>query len=194
MISINELASKIDNTILKPGIEANVYYNFIKQSAGKDFNSICIPPVFVRDAMKLISSKDKIATVIGFPFGYNCVETKVFEAEKAINDGATFIDVVLNISLLKNCTTNKTSIPLIEKELSSIRKATSGKELRIIIETCYLNEEQISLIVNLIIKTGCDVVKTSTGFGTCGADENGIRFLKSLTENKIKIKASGGIV
>lgn len=190
MISKEAAASKIDNTILKPAASLSEITGFITSSLNHGFNSVCISPSFIEKAKEIVSDKEKIAAVIGFPLGYSSIETKVFETKDAVKKGADFIDAVINISMLKS---GKDGVNYLTKELSEIRNACIGKELRIIIETCYLNREEIDTITDIITRTKCDVVKTSTGFGTSGADTAVVKYIKSIAGSNLRIKASGGI-
>lgn len=188
MISYSKLAGKIDNTILKPTATLREIEDFIVKSKNVGFYSICIPPFFVKDGVKLIEDAGRISTVIGFPNGTSATGTKVFEVEEAVRNGAWAVDVVININALKSG-----SYSYLENELLLVRKAAFGVELRVIIESCYLTKQEIVDITKLIMKTGCDVVKTSTGFGTGNATLEVVSLLKETTNGSIKIKASGGI-
>jgi deoxyribose-phosphate aldolase len=153
------------------------------------FYSVCVPPYAVKECKGFLENSGvKITTVIGFPLGYNSTETKVFETEKAISDGADEIDAVINVSAFKS---GKSDYVL--KELKELRKAAGERILKIIIETCYLTKEEIVKVCGLVSESGADFVKTSTGFGTGGAKTEDIALIKKSVPENVKIKASGGI-
>jgi deoxyribose-phosphate aldolase len=125
---------------------------------------------------------------VGFPLGANTRETKVFEAKDCIENGADEIDMVINIGALKNGEFDK-----IYKEIKSIREACKGKILKVIIETCYISDEEKKKACELSLKAKADFVKTSTGFGTGGATFEDVKLMKKVIGDKAQIKASGGI-
>lgn len=188
-----ELYSHIDYTLLKP---TATFFDFILLAEKAEKNncaSICIPSSFVR-AIKDEFPSLNICTVVGFPLGNSTTETKMMEAVKAIIDGANEIDMVINISDAIDLKYEK-----ILDEIDTIKKAIGNHTLKVIIETCYLKEENIVELVELInAETYADYIKTSTGFGTRGATFKDIELIKKGLENsgslvKAKIKASGGI-
>ena len=134
------------------------------------------------------NSTIKIASVVGFPLGAMDTLSKIKEAENAKNNGADEIDMVINIGFLKD-----RKVDLVENEIRLIKKAIGNNILKVIIETCYLTDEEKKIATQLTVNAGADFVKTSTGFGTGGATLEDIALMKSITQNKIKIKASGGI-
>ena len=130
----------------------------------------------------------KVCTVVGFPLGAMSTAAKVFEASKALEDGAEEIDMVINIGALKSKNFRK-----VEEEISAIKKAIRDMVLKVIIETCYLTSEEIVESCELAVKAGADYVKTSTGFGNDGARLEDIKLMKNSVSGKAKLKASGGI-
>jgi deoxyribose-phosphate aldolase len=190
---INELASKIDLTLLKPDATINDIENLCKNAIKYKFWSVCVNPFFV----KFVSEKLKkyniyTCTVIGFPLGATTISTKIFEACEALDNGANEIDMVMNISAFKskNYEYVKNEIKNIVEE-SKIRKPESI--IKVIIETCLLTNEEKSIACDIIISSGADFVKTSTGFSKSGATIEDVKLLKKNVNGKLKIKASGGI-
>ena len=186
-----EFALKIDQTLLKPNATFNELESFITENKDVGFYSLCVPPFFVKDAVKLAGESDKISTVIGFPHGNSSTSVKVFEATQAVMQGAKCVDVVINLSAVKSG-----DYDYIKNELDALRYSIDmyGEcELRIIIEACFLTDNEKRMLAELIVETKCDVVKTSTGFGSSGATVEDVALLKSIVNDKIKIKAAGGI-
>lgn len=186
---VNEISKYVDYTLLKPDASADMFEKLCAEAKEFNFYSVCVPPYMVKDCRKFLENSDvKITTVIGFPLGYNTTVTKVFETVKAIEDGADEIDAVMNVSAFKSGMKD-----YILNELKELRDAAGRHILKIIIETCYLNEEEIRAACGLVVKSGADFVKTSTGFGTGGAKIENIEIIKKSIPENIKIKASGGI-
>ena len=190
---INELASKIDLTLLKPDATINDIENLCKNAIKYKFWSVCVNPYFV----KFVSEKLKkynvyTCTVIGFPLGATTISTKLFEACEALDNGANEIDMVMNISAFKsgNYEYVKNEIKNIVEELK-LRKPESI--IKVIIETCLLTNEEKAIACDIIISSGADFVKTSTGFSKSGATIEDVKLLKKIVNGKLKIKASGGI-
>lgn len=186
-----ELNKYIDHTMLKAYAQEKDIIKLCDEADKYKFKSVCINPCYVglvKSYLEKLKSSVKICTVVGFPLGQNTIETKVFEAQNAINNGAEEIDMVINIGALLD-----KKFEYIEKEISDIRKICEGKILKIIIETCYLDEENIKIMTEICNKLNVDYIKTSTGFGTRGASENDVIVMNKYKNNKLQIKASGGI-
>lgn len=183
-------ASYIDHTLLKADAVEKDIKKLCKEAKEYGFYSVCINPCFVKYAKKqLKNSEVKVCTVIGFPLGADCSKVKIYEAKKAIADGADELDIVLNIGKFKEKKYN-----YIYKELSKIVKMCSGKIItKVIIETCFLSKEEILKSLEILYDAGVDFVKTSTGYGTDGAHLEDVKMIKEACEGKLKIKASGGI-
>lgn len=188
-----KLAKYIDNTLLKPTTTKEEVQKFARESVPCDFATICILPAhieYVKDILK--DSAVKIATVIGFPLGANTTDSKVFEAKDAIKKGAHEIDMVINISWAQDKMYNK-----IKKEVQEIFEAIKslGEDnlLKVIIETCYLEKEDIIEISKACKEVGVEFVKTSTGFGTEGATLENVKLMKEVLGDYPEIKAAGGI-
>lgn len=186
MIEINKY---IDHTLLNADATEEDIKGLCAEAKEHQFFSVCVNGGYVPLAKKVLKrSKVKICAVVGFPLGAMASEVKVFEAKRAIKDGASEIDMVINIGELKS-----SNFELVEKEIASVKKAIGKKVLKVIIETCYLTSAEILLASELAVKANADFVKTSTGFGTAGADLEGIELMTKAIEGKAEIKASGGI-
>lgn len=150
--------------------------------------SACIPPSFVAKAKEYVGDKLKICTVIGFPNGYNTTAVKVFETEDAVENGADEIDMVINIGELK-----ARNYDYVKNEIVRIKHACKDKILKVIIETCLLNDEEKKICCRLVSEAKADFIKTSTGFSTAGAPRDDIILFKENVDKGVKIKAAGGI-
>ena len=150
--------------------------------------SACIPAAYVKQAAEYVQGRLPICTVIGFPNGYSTTETKVFEAKNAIENGASEIDMVINIGFLKDGRYEE-----VEKEIRKINEACDGKILKVIIETCLLTEDEKIKMCELVTKAGAEFIKTSTGFSTAGATFADVKLMKEHVGEGVKVKAAGGI-
>ena len=177
----------IDYTLLKATATEKDIFELCRKAIIKNCASVCIPSHFVAYAHRIFPSLN-ICTVVGFPLGNSTTETKITEAIEAINNGANEIDMVMNIGELKN-----KDFSYVQYEINQIKKAIGDITLKVIIETCYLNELEIATATRLVDESLADYVKTSTGFGTRGASFNDIAIIKKNILNHTKIKASGGI-
>lgn len=185
-----KLSKYIDHTLLKADASAEDIQKLCTEAIKYDFMSVCINPCYVSLAKKLLEGSDvKVCTVIGFPLGANTIATKTFEASEAIKNGADEIDMVLNISKLK-----ANNFAYIVEEIKAIRNVcTTPIVLKVIIETCLLNDEQKVNACQCIMDAKADFVKTSTGFSTGGATIQDVKLLRQTVGDRIKVKASGGI-
>ncbi len=150
--------------------------------------SVCIPPAFVARAREYAGKKLKICTVIGFPSGYQTTETKVFETQNAIANGADEIDMVINIGELK-----ARNFSYLIDEISQIKKACGDKILKVIIETCLLTDTEKMEMCRVVTLSGADFIKTSTGFSTGGATFDDVKLMRDSCDPSVKVKAAGGI-
>ena len=184
----NKILSAVDHTLLTQ----NATWEDIKQilDDGIKYNvaSACIPASYVKKAKEYVGDKLPICTVIGFPNGYSTTAVKIFETEDAIKNGADEIDMVINITDVKN-----ENFDAILEEIKDIHKACNGKILKVIIETCLLTEEEKIKMCEIVTKSGAEYIKTSTGFSTCVATFNDIALIKKYVGKDVKIKAAGGI-
>ena len=150
--------------------------------------SVCIPPAYVAGVHEKYKDKINICTVVGFPLGYSVTEAKIAETKQALADGANEIDMVVNISDVKNGSYDK-----VEKEIAALKAITGDKILKVIIETCYLTEEEKIAMCKAVTNAGADYIKTSTGFGTGGATLDDVKLFKKHIGPNVKIKAAGGV-
>lgn len=184
-----ELNSYIDHTLLKANVRLSEIDELCAQAVENNFCAVCVNPCNVAYAkQRLQNSQVKVCTVIGFPLGQNTTETKVFEAQNALASGADEIDMVINVGRLLDG-----DLEYVAGEIAAVRNACKGSVLKVIIETCYLEPEQIKTITSICVTAGADFVKTSTGFGTRGASLDDVKTIKSAAGNGAQIKASGGI-
>ena len=182
------ILSHVDLTNLKAHTTIESIFTLCEESLRYSTASVCVQPCYVKPIKKRYGHALTVCTVIGFPLGYNETAVKVVETIKAIEDGADEIDYVINLTYVKNG-----YLDLLKNEMSEIRVASSGKILKVIIETCYLTSEEKILLAQLVTQSGADYIKTSTGFGTSGATFNDVKLLKEHIGSNVKIKASGGI-
>ena len=182
-----EILKHIDHTLLKAVSDEKGILDICKEAVEHKTASVCIPPSYVKLAKEKYPSLN-VCTVIGFPLGYSTTAVKVFETEDAVKNGADEIDMVINIGDVKNGSFHK-----VTEEISAVRKAAEGKILKVIIETCYLTEEEKIRLCKCVTDGGADYIKTSTGFGTAGAQKEDIVLFKNNIGKNVKIKAAGGI-
>ena len=185
------LASYIDHTILKPTTLLKEVEQLCAEAKQYSFAAVCVPPPFVKKAVEFLEGTEvKVATVIGFPFGYSAIEAKLAETMLAIVDGADELDMVINISALKNndwqylASELNTILPVIRKK---------NKVIKIIIESGVLTDEEIIRCCDLYGVAGIDYLKTSTGYAEKGASVEAVRLMRKHLADAVKIKASGGI-
>ena len=184
-----ELNSYLEHTILKQGLSKKDIEKAVKLCLNNNISTLVVPPAMVNITSEIISTDVlSLCTVIGFPLGYNSFSVKLYEIQDAIYNGANEIDLVIDNSLIKNEEWKK-----LNSEFAAYRKACGSRILKIIIETSLLNVQQIINITTLLIENNIDFVKTSTGFIGDGAKLEHISLLKETFQDKIKIKASGGI-
>ncbi len=186
-----QLNPYIDHTILKPTTLVSDIEKLCSEAKQYQFAAVCVPPNFVRKAKELTQgSSVKVATVIGFPFGYSAVEAKIAEILLAIVDGADELDVVINISAIKN-----NDWQYLANEISHILPIvrSKGKVLKIIIESGILTEEEMIKCCELYGMAGIDFLKTSTGYAEKGASLEAVRLFRAHLPSNVQIKASGGI-
>ena len=179
----------IDHTLLKATATANDIAMLCEEAKLYKFFSVCVNSCYVNLAKKQLQNSDvKICSVIGFPLGAMSTKSKVAEATIALKDGADEIDMVINIGLLKS-----KNFVSVWKDIEAVKRCMPNNILKVILETCYLEEIEIIKASELAIQSGADFIKTSTGFGPSGATLNDVKLMKSVCSNGTKIKASGGI-
>lgn len=184
-----KLSKYIDHTLLKQDAQASQIKTLCQEAIDYDFMSVCINPDFVSLAAdKLKGTGVDVCTVIGFPLGANTQAVKVFETKDALNNGATEIDMVINVSDIKDQAYDK-----VEAEIRAIKEATGKHILKVILETALLSNDEIVKACELAVAAGADFVKTSTGFSTGGATAEHIALMRETVGPNIGVKASGGI-
>ena len=187
-----ELNKHIEHTLLKQDATAEEFEKLFIEAKEHNFLGVCVNPLYISDAKeKLAGSNVKIVTVVGFPLGANRSEIKAFETTKAIEDGADEIDMVINVSALKN-----KNYDFVQKDIETVKKACLDKPLKVILETDLLTQEEIKTACEICIKANADFVKTSTGFvkGGVGAKVEDVELMyKTVSPCGLKVKASGGI-
>lgn len=182
-----EIMKYVDHTLLSPVATLEQIDKLCLEAIKYNAASVCIPQSYVEYVAKNYKNL-KITTVIGFPLGYNIKESKILEAKKSIDNGADEIDMVINITDLKNRNYDK-----IENEIRDIKKVLGDNVLKVIIETCYLTEDEKIKMCELVSSSGADFIKTSTGFGTGGATIEDVELFNKHISDNVKIKAAGGI-
>ena len=186
MQNINQL---IDHTILKPEASIDDIRKLCIEAKEYNFYSVCVNSAYVNVAYNfLLHSNVKVCSVVGFPLGAMIKEAKAYEAKFAVDSGAEEIDMVINIGLLKSG-----KIDLFERDIKKVREACKASVLKVIIETCLLNDKEKILACQIAKEYGADFVKTSTGFSTGGATEHDIALMRKTVGDKMGVKASGGI-
>lgn len=184
-----KLSKFIDHTILKATATPLDIIQLCKEAKEYNFYAVCVNGCYVKLAKQEIEGSEvKVAAVIGFPLGAMSTEAKVLETQSCINAGADEIDMVINVGMLQAGYND-----FVEDEIQAIKKACGNKVLKVIIETCYLSEEEKRTACKLAMNAGADFVKTSTGFGTGGATLEDVKLMKEVVGDTMKIKASGGI-
>jgi len=183
-----EILSRVDHTLLQATASREQIKVLCEEALRHKVASVCIPPVYVRPVYAEYGKSLVICTVIGFPLGYSVTAAKVFETEQAIADGASEIDMVVNVSDVKNGYFNA-----VLDEVKAVRKACEGKILKVIVETCYLSEDEKVRLCGIVTDAKADFIKTSTGFGAAGAALADMELFRRHLGPNVGIKAAGGI-
>ncbi len=186
-----DINSYIDHTILKPTTTLAEIQNLCAEAIQYQFAAVCIPPLFVKTAKEILKNSGiKVATVIGFPFGYSAIEAKVAEIVLAIIDEADELDMVVNISAIKNNDWN-----FIASEINTIMPIVKSKNklIKVIIESGILTDDEIIKCCDIYGVAGVDFIKTSTGYAEKGATVHAVKLIRAHLTDQVKIKASGGI-
>lgn len=179
----------IDHTLLKPEATREQIKKICEEALEYNFKSVCINPFWVSYAKEMLKDSEVgVCTVIGFPLGANTTNLKAYEAKEAVKNGADEIDMVLNIGLLKS-----KEYDLVEEDIKSVVKASEGKLVKVILETCLLDNDEIVKACELSMSAGADFVKTSTGFNESGAKAEDVALMRKTVGDKLGVKASGGI-
>jgi deoxyribose-phosphate aldolase len=192
VVTKNHLSKLIDHTLLKPNASKDDIRRLCEEAKKHGFWSVCVNPTYVSLATDILRKTDvKVCSVVGFPLGANTPEVKAVEAEKAINDGASEIDMVINIGALKS-----RDYELVKRDIREVvDRAKRNEEIvvKVIIETGLLTDDEKVLACRFVKESGADFVKTSTGFNALGATVHDIKFLRNVVGPNFGLKASGGI-
>lgn len=186
-LSPGEILSKVDHTLLTATCTIDQLETLCDEAIKYKCASVCVPPCYVKPLKEKYGDSLPVCCVIGFPLGYNSTTVKVFETETAIADGADEIDVVINVSYVKNGWFN-----LVKDELIAVRAASKGKIMKVIVETCYLTDNELIEMCHIVTDIGADYIKTSSGFGPRCVNLHDLRLFKQHLGPNVKIKASGG--
>lgn len=184
----NEILKHIDHTQLKAFCTWEDIQTLCEEAIRYQTASVCVPPCYIKRIKDTYGDRVNICTVIGFPLGYSTTPVKEFETRQAIADGASEVDMVINISDVKNGDFQK-----VEDEIRTLKQAAGDHILKVIIETCYLTQEEKIALCRAVTNAGADYIKTSTGFGTDGARIEDIRLFKEHIGPNVKMKAAGGV-
>lgn len=183
-----ELLTHVDHTQLKAFATWEDIQTLCEQAIANHTASVCVPPCYVKRIHEKYGDQLTICTVIGFPLGYSTTQAKIAEIRQAVEEGATELDMVINISDVKNG-----DYRAVEEEIRTLKQAVGQRVLKVIVETCYLTREEKIAMCHAVTNAGADYIKTSTGFGTAGADLEDIKLFKEHIGPNVKIKAAGGI-
>ncbi len=187
-MEIQEILTHVDHTLLAQTATWEEIRQICDDAVRYQTASVCIPPSYVRQASEYVQGKVAVCTVIGFPNGYMTTKAKEYETEDAIGNGASEIDMVINIGWLKDRRYDQ-----IEEEIRTLKNVCGDKILKVIIETCFLTEEEKIKMCEIVTRAEADYIKTSTGFGGAGATFADVELFARHVGPAVKIKAAGGI-
>lgn len=183
-----EILNNVDHTLLAQTATWEEIREILDDAMKYHTASACIPAAYVKQAAEYVQGRLPICTVIGFPNGYHTTAVKVFETKDAVANGASEIDMVINIGFLKDKRYEE-----IEEEIRQVHAACDGRILKVIIETCLLTEEEKIKMCEIVTKAGAEFIKTSTGFSTGGATFADVELMRKHVGANVKVKAAGGI-
>ena len=187
-MTYREILRRVDHTLLKQGATWEQIRQICDDAVQFQTASICIPPSYVKRAAEYLEGRIPVCTVIGFPNGYNTTAVKAAETAEAVKEGASEIDMVINIGWVKDG-----RYDLVLDEINAVKAACGGRILKVIIETCLLTEEEKIRMCEVVTESEADFIKTSTGFSTSGATFEDVALMKAHMGEGKKIKAAGGI-
>lgn len=187
-MNVEDMLRHVDHTLLKAYAKWEDIVKLCDEAVEYKTASVCVPPAYIKRIHETYGEKVNICTVIGFPLGYSVTEAKVAEVKQALADGCNEIDMVINITDVKNGDFEK-----VEKEIKTLKEVCGEHILKVIIETCYLTEEEKIAMCRAVTNAGADYIKTSTGFGTDGATKADIELFKKYIGPEVKMKAAGGV-
>ena len=183
-----EILKHVDHTQLKAVAPWEEIEKLCDEAIRYGTASVCIPPCYVKRVKEVYGDRLTVCTVVGFPLGYSVTQAKLAETEQALLDGAEEIDMVINLTDVKNGFFDR-----VEEEIRVLKRAVGDRILKVIVETCYLTEEEKILLCGCVTRAGADYIKTSTGFGTRGAELSDILLFRRHIGENVRIKAAGGI-
>ena len=187
-MTIEEMLGKVDHTQLKAFATWEDIRRLCNEAIACHTASVCVPPSYVKRIHDTYGERINICTVVGFPLGYSATEAKLAEVRQALSEGCDEIDMVVNIGDVKNGDFDK-----VETEIRTLKEACGEHTLKVIIETCYLTEEEKIAMCRAVTGAGADYIKTSTGFGTAGATREDVELFRKHIGPDVKIKAAGGV-
>ncbi|WP_438836164.1 deoxyribose-phosphate aldolase [Streptococcus pluranimalium] len=187
-MNVKDILKTVDHTLLSTTATWSEIQTILDDAMTYETASACIPASYVEQAADYVSGKLAICTVIGFPNGYSTTAAKVFECQDAIENGADEIDMVINLTDVKNG-----NFDAIEAEIRQIKEACQDHILKVIVETCQLSKEELIELCGVVTRSGADFIKTSTGFSTAGATFEDVALMAEHVGSHVKIKAAGGI-
>ena len=187
-MELEQILKACDHTLLRVDATSQEIKTLCDQAIRFHCASVCIPPCHVAGAKRYVGDKLKICTVIGFPNGYHSTAVKAYETTDAIKNGADEVDMVINLSMVKDgCWED------VKNDILAVRNACRGKILKVIIECCLLTEEEKVKLCEIVSASGADFIKTSTGFSTGGATFEDVKLMRSNCPETVQVKAAGGI-
>lgn len=186
--TIKKIIAGCDHTLLKVDAAWEQIKTICDEGMEYQTASVCIPPSYARQAAEYVAGKLPICVVIGFPNGYSTTASKVFEAKDAIENGASEVDMVINVGWVKDG-----KYDLVLEEIRKVKEAVGSHILKVIIETCLLTEEEKVRMCEVVTESGADFIKTSTGFSSAGATFEDVRLMKEHVGEGVRVKAAGGI-
>jgi deoxyribose-phosphate aldolase len=187
-MTTEEMLGKVDHTQLKPYATWEDIRRLCDEALEYRTASVCVPPAYIKRIHDTYGDRLNICTVVGFPLGYSVTAAKLAETQQALADGCSEIDMVVNISDVKNGDFDK-----VETEIRALKEACGSHILKVIVETCYLTQEEKIAMCRAVTNAGADYIKTSTGFGTGGATGEDVELFRKYIGPEVKIKAAGGI-
>ena len=187
-MELNDILAKCDHTLLRPDCTASEIRDICDQAMKYGCASVCIPPCHVAGAKRYVGNRMKVCTVIGFPNGYMTTAAKAYETVDAVKNGADEIDMVVNLSMVKDACWGD-----VAADIRAVRAACPGKVLKVIIECCLLTDDEKVKLCGIVSDCRADYIKTSTGFSKGGATREDVALLRQNSPETLKVKAAGGI-
>ena len=187
-ITLAEILAACDHTLLRVDCTSDEIKTLCDQAIKYHCASVCIPPCHVAGAKRYVGDKLKICTVVGFPNGYMTSATKAFEAADAVKNGADEVDMVINLSMVKDGSWQN-----VAKDIKAVREASQGALLKVIIECCLLTDEEKIKLCEIVSESGAEFIKTSTGFSKGGATFEDVKLMREHCAPEVQVKAAGGI-